>query len=49
MNIGLGHGQLRNGPLWLSKLLFTEPVVYEMLGAVYGLIKELHVEGFVLY
>ena len=26
LNIGLGHGQLRNSPFWFSELLFLEPV-----------------------
>ena len=26
LNIGLGHGQLRNGLFWFPELLFSEPV-----------------------
>ena len=49
LNIGLGHGQLRNGPFWFPELLFSERFVTEMLGTAYGMSRELRVGCFVWY
>ena len=49
LNIGLGHGQLRNGPFWFRNFCFQNRFVSNMLGAAYGLSRELLVECFVWY